>query len=381
MDHSRAPRTDQKANVRPISFVTDFGRMGGQLTLPIRPEDLTITFPSRVSVHQTLGPEVQGWVDHFGAGLPTISISGHTGWGYKPGLGMDGFEAFEALHQIVHVDFADAIRDAVRNGTDPGRIRLIFADLLDNVAHEVVPLNFVLRRSKSRPLLYQYSITLQTVRMQVGGMAPVLPPFGSMTSGLGALDGVSGGLSNLAQAAGTVHAITDGAMRLAGTALGVINAARAAIGSAGSFVPGRLGPTINAAQSLSVASGAVFRTLAAAEGVAGNVSAVAAQMASGFNAAASLFAGPLRPSGGYQQFGGLNGASNGSSALGGASSAFAGQNIFSLLRAETDGPVSMTSSAISSMRIVAASDPVLSPMPDAELTRHMGAIVSGTVFE
>ena len=192
MDTSGKPQTDQSAGVRPISFALDGGSgIGDPLVLPIRPEDLTVSDPQRVAVHQTLGGDTQGWVDDFGRGLPSITIAGHTGWNYKPALGVDGFQAFEKLHKMVVEDYPALRQQSAASGRDPDTVKLIFVDLLDDFAYPVVVPNFVLRRSRSRPLLYQYNIQMQATALSVdGGLSQFLPNLGSVGLGLGALDGV-----------------------------------------------------------------------------------------------------------------------------------------------------------------------------------------------
>lgn len=160
-----APKSQK---VRPITFVLNYGGSAiNSVTLPIRPEDLNRVESSRVTVHQTLGRRPIGWADNFGEGLPSLTISGHTGWRVAAGLGMDGFDSFEALNQLVQRDYHQAKQEAIDSGQDPAMIHLLFVDTLDNFAWVVVPTQFVLRRSKSRPLLYQYQISLQALSTDV----------------------------------------------------------------------------------------------------------------------------------------------------------------------------------------------------------------------
>ena len=84
--------TDQRAGVRPIVFVLDDRQSLEAVTLPIRPEDLSRMESSRSTVHQTLGQDTAGWVDSFGAALPTCTISGNSWWRYAAGIERDGFQ-------------------------------------------------------------------------------------------------------------------------------------------------------------------------------------------------------------------------------------------------------------------------------------------------
>lgn len=72
--HSAPP--SQKAGDRPITFVLEVdGRIASQVTLALRPEDLSRTDSSSVTVHHTLAG---AWADNFGPGLASIQISGTT---------------------------------------------------------------------------------------------------------------------------------------------------------------------------------------------------------------------------------------------------------------------------------------------------------------
>src|SRR6266403_1669765 len=119
-----ASPSSQKSGVRPISFVlVDSGNPSGSilasnaLTLYIRPEDLTRTATSRISAQQTLGGIA--WADNFGRGIPTINISGHTGWRRPddPALGTDdGVDRFKKLKNQVFNNWHARRQVAIENG-------------------------------------------------------------------------------------------------------------------------------------------------------------------------------------------------------------------------------------------------------------------------
>lgn len=167
--------SSQKPGVRPISFVLQDPIEGTKsIALIIRPEDLTRTEPSRMTVNQTLGngPDV-AWVDSFGPGLPQIQIAGTTGWRNIAGDG-DGIQKFKELNKLVMVDWHARRKRCVDTGRDPDSVKLIFIDALDGFSHVVAPQSFTLRRSKSRPLLMQYNIALQTVNTSVDSIVSLL---------------------------------------------------------------------------------------------------------------------------------------------------------------------------------------------------------------
>lgn len=138
------PRS-QKAEVRPISFTLNSGGNFSSGNLLIRPEDLTRTEPSRLSVTQTFGG---AWADNFGRGVGTLTISGHTGWGQ--GNRFSGFDEFQSLYARVYQGWHAA----------GGQAELVFADALDEFVWIVAPQVFTLKRNRQRPLLMMYNIVL-----------------------------------------------------------------------------------------------------------------------------------------------------------------------------------------------------------------------------
>lgn len=146
---------------RPIAFVLHDQATGAspvKVDLVIRPEDLQRTDVSRATVAQTLGG---AWVDAWGDGISTITISGTTGWGQ--GGQPNGLEAFFELHKNVYEEWHRLRGQAIVRGVDPDDVKLIFIDDLDEFSWVVIPNQFILRRNKSRPLLAQYQITMTRV--------------------------------------------------------------------------------------------------------------------------------------------------------------------------------------------------------------------------
>ena len=121
----------------------------------IRPEDLNYQQPSRLNVQQTFGG---AWADSYGAGLRTISMSGHTGW--RGSLTMNGEDLFYALRDTVMTGWHSRREAAARNGIDPADVRLSFVDTLDDFSGTVAPRSFTLRRSRASPLLMRYQLQL-----------------------------------------------------------------------------------------------------------------------------------------------------------------------------------------------------------------------------
>lgn len=390
----QSPPTDQRAGTRPISFLLeDAGSLSQPVTLAVRPEDLTRTESTRATVHQTLGREPSGWVDFFGEGLPSVTIAGHTGWRASAGgAGLDGFGSFEALNQLVQHDFAAAKQNAINRGADPGSVKLIFVDMLDNFVWSVTPQQFVLRRSKSRPLLYQYNIALQAISTRIDNPLMVVPFLGSITGGLDALGRVIAGIegfassiigmvnravsfvdSGLMYVSGIVHRFTTEANRVLGAVNGVVGSVT------GGFT--RLANrAIEIAYDLASVGRNTFRTLSNIRNLPSDLRTELGRVSSAFNEVACIFKNSLRPRKTYDNYDGLYGASNCSSTTGGRpASQYASSNPFSLLQPERD-PVTLSSAAQSSMVVMKRSDPVLAPMTLPEMARHLELITDGVTI-
>lgn len=387
--------TDQRAGVRPISFVlNNAGELSAPVILSIRPEELTRTEPSRVAVHQTLGRGMSnqsanqspvGWVDNFGPGLPSISISGHTGWRTSAASGMDGAQAFEALNTLVMRRYHDAKQAAINSGVDPGLVKLLFIDLLDDIAWSVVPMQFVLKRSKSRPLLFQYQISLQALSTTVETVPVDMPELGSPSNGLLALDRTVTTLQeSQSELAGLGDLGADFPSGLLSSATGFLGATVEVFAS----VQNALGGVDRAAQSqvnglLAVAGGIAsaglnaFRTINSAANLPANIAARLALVAQGYNELVCLLNNALRPKLVYEQYTGLYGASNCSSTTGGRpASPLAGANVFAAL-APAAPLATLTTAASVSTAALAEMDCVLNPMSYDEIGRHFGNVTDG----
>jgi hypothetical protein len=382
--------TSQLPGRRPISFLLDNGgSIGAPVTLTIRPEDLTRNEPARASVYQTMGRNVSGWVDHFGEALPSVSISGHTGWRDMAGSGTDGAAAFALLNKLVVRDFPAAKQAAIDSGRNPADVKLLFVDLLDDFVWSVAPTVFTLRRNKSSPLLYRYNINLQAVSARIDAIDVLLPFFGSVSAGMGALDSVTATIVGFAQ---TVEPVVSQALGFVDKALApisavvksfvaltarVLSAVSSAIRSAGNLINGVANRLIGLASMLASVGRNIFRTFNAIMGLPGQIKAAIGRITAAFNEVACIFKNSLRPSKTYEEYTGLYGASNCSSTTGGRSeSQYVSQNPFALMQADKSG-VSVSTAAATSMSALSRSDPVLSPMSIPEVGRNLTNVVSG----
>lgn len=381
-----AAPTDQRAGVRPISFLLDSG--GGSLSDPVmlkvRPEDLTRTEPSRITVHQTLGRGLSGWADNFGAGLPTVTIAGHTGW-RDTGSGEDGVKAFERLNTLVMQSYHAAKQAAITSGLDPAGVKLIFVDLLDDFAWNVAPMQFTLRRSKSRPLLIQYNIVLQAIDtsadrpFKAPGLSASLPAgldslMGSIDSIFGmindVIDGVRGWIDRTLVA--PVRSFLLKTMRLYRTVSSTIRNALS-IGD----------QLIGVARMVTAAAMNIFRTFSAVASIPSLVKAKFMQVAAEFGNVFCLLNNALKSKLTFEDYSSLYGSSYCSSTTGGrARSALANANAFdAIFPAQASFPVKVTPAARASIAASAASDVVLAPMTKNEAGNHVRAISEGMTVE
>jgi hypothetical protein len=386
----RPAPTDQRAGVRPIAFALQNGMsIGTPITLKIRPEDLTRNEPSRTAVHQTLGRTVTGWVDNFGAALPSVTISGHTGWRSTAGTQQDGVQAFLELNKLVHEDYHNAKQAAIDTGRDPATVKLIFIDMLDDFVWSVTPTTFQLRRSKSRPLLMMYSINLQAVSVDIDTPFMVLPFLPNLPAGLQALGRLISFLHSVSTSiqAWVAKAVSfkDKALapiastvaQFSALSLAVFTEVSAATSAINYGVNSTANSLIAIADDLASVGINVFRTIAAIDGVDSNTKQAISRVGAAYNEALCIFRNSLKPPKFYEEYTGLYGASNCSSTTGGRGpSAYSSSNVFGLMQ-NPKTPVSMTSAAQASAKVIVASDVVMDPLEIAEIGRLLSDVNSG----
>ena len=147
-------------NVKLILYAAD--GTTSEYVFPVNPEDFDYNRPERVRVTQTLGDP---FIDDFGIGMPTLNVKGTTGWRTRPGInGKDGHGAFRELHRDFFDRFFKLREDQISAGGDPDQIKLWVVNNVDQMSFAVVPTDFKLLRSKSRPLLYQYDLSFTVVK-------------------------------------------------------------------------------------------------------------------------------------------------------------------------------------------------------------------------
>lgn len=381
------PPQSQKAEERPISFVLDDTSSGAapvSVSLVIRPEDLTRTDPSRITTQQTLGG---AWADNFGPGIPSLTISGHTGWRRRLGDKdeLDGQERFTQLYEHVFSKWHEQRDDAVRLGRDPDLVRLVFADALDQFAVVVAPISFTLRRSRSRPLLCQYQISMAVIDENIDQLSYL--GFGGdfLSTDNDALE--AAGLDSLAASIDELTAYGQDIQRYIDQTLvaptrdflkktvKLYISVRTAV-QTGDEIAGSL---IGVARMTAAAGVNIFRTIGAVTSLPSLVRARLMQVSSAYSNIFCVLSNSLQQQEFYPDYNPLFGSSNCSSTSGGRPlSPLSGVNPFYLFTPTNRSlPVTVSSSAQANLQAMANSDVVMAPMSTTSLSGVLAQISDG----
>lgn len=382
--------SSQEQQVAPIGFALDDPTSTGStlrvLTLAIRPQELSRAEPSRSTVHQTLGG---AWVDGFGAGLPQISINGHTGWhrfyGGAPGLdnAEDGADRFYALREQVFDRWHQRRERAVKLGMDPSTVRLLFVDGLHETTHVVVPMQFALQRSRSQPLLHRYSISMVAIGSPDDGV--LLSTFGTALDPIARGPLLAAGLASM-QASTDVITRAIGSVRswidktLGGPALGFMRSSAALFGrvqDAARGVNGIADSLILVARDVARAGQNVFHSVAAVVGIPGQVRARAMEIAAAYRNIFCVLRNAISGASYYEDYRPLYGASNCSSTSGGSLGRFPTSNTFSETATPGAGAVAVPTEARASLSVLASADPVNAPMDTQTMAALMTSAQAG----
>lgn len=372
--------TSQKE--RTIFFRTaDKGGIGKGHTLSINPEDLTISEPSRVSVQQTLGA---AWVDNFGPGLRTITISGTTGWRAKKIGGLDWEAEFKSLYDEAFANWHLLRETQIKAGLDPNDIKMEFVDTLDGITVYVVPQNFVLKRSKARPLLVQYNISMcveSEISKEVNDGAPPLPDLkktdesflGSLNSLAESIEKFSTEMSNHAGSYAAALAPIQDYLHASNRVMKAVQSSMAS-GDAVFYA------TVGVAQQVAHAGRNMFATLAAVSEFPNRVVSYFKGVMAIFQNLVCLFSNGFKRALTMQNYGDFYGASNCSSTTGGnPASPLTGVNGLSMINYQTmaTNPINVTDAAKVANDTLRATDPALAPYSLATLSALAQTISGG----
>jgi hypothetical protein len=149
--------TDQRGTVV-LALANTSGPSGVRiLTLPITPEDIQITRPSRQAVTQTLTSAYQ---DHLGGGITTVGMRGHTGWRDLGAVDRNNLGAGTGYEVIRNLrDLLGDYDTRVARG-DPSQIKFMLMLNLPNgwENFRVSKNSASFSRSRQQPLLYRYEL-------------------------------------------------------------------------------------------------------------------------------------------------------------------------------------------------------------------------------
>lgn len=379
-----SPAKSQKAEERPISFILDSrGGATDEVTLFIRPEEMTRTHTSRTSVNQTLGG---AWIDSFGEGLETTTLSGTLGW--RAGQdGKDGGDRLIAMRQKTYNEWHSLRQSAVDRGDDPNDVKLRFVDVLNEYSAVIAPLTFEIRRSKSRPLLASYRISFISV-----GKSGAPGAISGLLGGLGALAGgtQSLGLDSLFSSLNEINSAIDRArnfvdktilapvqnfMRLSTR---VFTAVHDTIKNGMSLAD----PFINVANGIAQTGLNVFRTIASVANIPAQIKSQLMNVAGAYSNIFCVLKNALRKTATYEDYNPLYGASNCSSTAGGMPpSQYTGQNPFFAVSETSSSRVGVSAGASAAISNLARRDIVVDPLSMPTIASSLSDLNAGVSIQ
>ena len=360
--------------------------------LAIRPEDLSVTEPSRLVVQQTLGG---AWCDSFDRGLVSISLSGTLGWRGSTFLSGEG--AFAQLRQTVLIEWHQRRQDAIDAGTDPADVSLTFIDTLDDVTYIVAPQQFVLRRSKSSPLLMRYQIRLLAVS-DADAPTSLLDQISKALSDplrwLAGVTGLGGSLTSLTGYLATAQSYLAEGQALYGqftsavsgyvsTVVGVLNAVQDVASTARGLFTGSDAQLLSLASSITAAGANALSALSPNAGMPDYLIFPALQLPSVLRDAECNMANSFSTGQQYTTYDDLLGASTCSSTGGGDPISFytANQlNPFETIFPELDTHAVVTPAAVAAMSALGR-DPLLLLGQDALIADQLAKITAGVTLK
>lgn len=382
------PPLSQKPDTSPIGFaLVDVTRPGIHvqlLTLNIRPEEITITTPSRVTVQQTLGQsgESGAWIDEWGEGLVSINISGHTGW-RTDAAQKSAVERLIALQGMIN-QWHSMRALAASEGRNPDGIKLAYSDGLNFVHMYVAPLNFMLKRSRSRPLLMMYQIAMigtgyisAAASLALDHMLAPKPTDqsvgDSLASAMATMDKITASLNHATGILNTaLPQLLAGPMNsfnsLTAAIVGTVNATRQAPSASLNLL----------AADLCQGASNVWRVLAASISDP-FASLLCGQAASAYETVLCLLKNVLIPPSQFPDFSAVYGSSNCSSTTGGSPVSQLANPLAAVYPNQV-APATQNDTAQFSTGALKNCDPVLAPPSVAALQGHLSNVANGTTI-
>lgn len=349
-----------------------------QMTLLIRPEELSIGFPSRLSVNQTLGG---AWADSFGEGIEEGTFAGTLGW-RATSDDSGGTERLINLKTFAYSDWHARRAAAVAKGDDPAKVRLMLIDTLNNYSRVIAPKVFELKRSKSRPLLAQYRfnfvmLSRDLVGKDLQGSDGSL--FGTITSWMDSFTAsIKAITAKIKQAYKWIDKTIIAPVKVfVAKTMAIYNAVRDMV-NAGVGIIRQVG---SIAQLATSAVTNIFRAAALVANIPNIGKAAIMNVTREFTNLFCLLRNAKKASS-YEDYEDLYGASNCSSTAGGRSiSVYSGStnNTFAAVTKQQFVPVSVSQDANNSLKTLAGTDLVTTEMPASVISSNLSIINAGLV--
>lgn len=370
----------QKAADCPITFVMDDESAGttDELTLLIRPEELSVGFPSRLSVNQTLGG---AWADSFGEGIEEGSFAGTLGW-RATSDDSGGTERLINLKTFVYSDWHARRAAAVAVGDDPTKVKLILVDALNNYSRVIAPRVFELKRSKSRPLLAQYRFNFVMLSRDLRGKDLAQTDdslFGTISSWMDSFTASINAITAKIKAAyqWINKTIIAPIKALVAKTMAIYNAIKNMI-SAGVGIIRQIG---SIATLVTSAVTNIFRSAAMVLNIPNIAKAAIMGVTREFTNLFCLLKNAKKVMS-YEDYDDLYGASNCSSTAGGRSiSVYSGStnNTFAAVAKQPIVPVSVSQGASNSLKTLANTDLITTSMPASVINSNLAVVNAGLV--
>lgn len=162
-------QSDDKGNGKPYKLMMSRGNtILAEYTFLINPETTAYNFPSRSTVVQTLGGAT---IDHFGIGVPMITLTGTTGWGVRGNI--DGFKAYKALQELYELYQFELGQQESRKTTQTrkypvtalisGDLKIEYTDGPSQLTYRVHLQDLKINRTKARPLLFPFTLVMRVL--------------------------------------------------------------------------------------------------------------------------------------------------------------------------------------------------------------------------
>ena len=163
---------DDKGNGKPFTLMMKRGStILSEYTFLINPETANYGFPSRSTVVQTLGGAT---IDHFGIGVPTITLAGTTGWNVRGSI--DGFKAYKALQAFFELYQSELAKDTSSKALPTrksysvifevdGELSVEYQDGPSDLTYQVHLQDLKINRTKSRPLLFPFTLIMRVLNI------------------------------------------------------------------------------------------------------------------------------------------------------------------------------------------------------------------------